>query len=148
MWDHPLTIQAPTQCVSCHFLAHTTHYTFQPNKGQCSGTALRALYQEALCITATYVSHDTTVPATATVTAVQWAQPPQRGKTPNELPAEIPIIVLARKSHHSGPGPNTPEHHQPGTPPYGTSQWRHSGAPASTTHTPLWRTNTGRTPSE
>ena len=104
-WDHPLTIQAPAQCVSCHFLAHTTHYTFQPNKGQCSGTALRALYQEALCITATYVSHDTTVPATATVTAVQWAQPAQRGKTPSELPAEIPIIVLARKSHHSGPGP-------------------------------------------
>ena len=104
-WDHPLTIQAPTQCVSCHFLAHTTHYTIQPNKGQCSGTALQALYQEALCITATYVSHDTTVPATATVTAVQWAQPAQQRKTPNELPAEIPIIVLARKSHHSGPGP-------------------------------------------
>ena len=72
---------------------------------QCSGTALRALYQEAFCITATYVSHDTTAPATATVTAVQWAQPAQRGKTPTELPAEIPIIVLARKSHHSGPGP-------------------------------------------
>ena len=104
-WDHPLTIQAPTQCVSCHFLAHTTHYTIQPNKVHCSGTALQALYQEALCITATYVSHDTTVPATATVTAVQWAQPAQQRKTPNELPAEIPIIVLARKSHHSGPGP-------------------------------------------
>ena len=104
-WDHPLTIQAPTQCISCHFLAQTTHYTFQPNNGQCSGTALRALYQEALCITATYVSHDTTAPVTATITAVQWAQPAQRGKTPSELPAEIPIIVLARKSHHSCPGP-------------------------------------------
>ena len=123
-WDHPLTIQAPTQCVSCHFLAHTTHCTTHFNPTRDSAAAQRSGHcnQEALCITATYVSHDTTAPATATITAVQWAQPAQRGKTPSELPAEIPIIVLARKSHHSCPGPKTHQkHHQPDTPPNSTS---------------------------
>ena len=99
-WDHPLIIQAPTQCVSCHFLAHTTHYTIQPNKGQCNGTALQALYQEALCITATYVSHDTAAPATATVAAVQWARPAQQRKTPNELPAERTSPILYPSAQH------------------------------------------------
>ena len=108
-WDHPLTIQAPTQCVSCHFLAHTTHYTFQPNKGQCSG-ALRALYQEALCITATYVSHDTTVPATATVTAVQWAQPAQQCSGPGpKLHQNITNLIPLRTAPASGGAPVLPQ---------------------------------------
>ena len=121
-WDHPLTIQAPTQCVSCHFLAHTTHYTFQPNKGQCSGTALRALYQEALCITATYVSHDTTAPATATVTAVQWAQPAPARQDTQRTPGRNTYHSASKEVSSQLSRAQTTEHHQPDTPPDGTSQ--------------------------
>ena len=88
-------------------------------------------------------------PATATVTAVQWARPAQQHKTPNELPAEIPIIVLARKSHHSGPGPKLHQNITNLIPL--RSAPASDGAPVlpqAKKHTQLWRTDTGCTPPE
>ena len=104
-WEQTLTMHAPTQCIACHYLAHITGTTLTPNYGRCQGTAIQALVQGAIHITATYTSDDHEGTAEAVVITAHWPHQAHQQLMPDQLPAEIPFVMLARKAHQHGGGP-------------------------------------------
>ena len=104
-WEQTLTMHAPTQCIACHYLAHITGTTLTPNYGRCQGTAIQALVQGAIHITATYTSEDHEGTAEAAVITAHWPHQAHQQLMPDQLPAEIPFVMLARKAHQHGGGP-------------------------------------------
>ena len=104
-WEQTLTMHAPTQCIACHYLAHITSTTLTPNHGRCQGTAIQALVQGAIHITATYTSEEHEGTAEAAVITAHWPHQAQQRLMPDKLPAEIPFVMLARKAHQHGGGP-------------------------------------------
>ena len=104
-WEQTLTMHAPTQCIACHYLAHITGTTLTPNHGRCQGTAIQALVQGAIHITATFTSEEHEGTAEAAVITAHWPHQTQQQLMPDKLPAEIPFVMLARKAHQHGGGP-------------------------------------------
>ena len=104
-WEQTLTMHAPTQCIACHYLAHITSTTLTPNHGHCQGTAIQALVQGAIHITATYTSEEHEGTAEAAVITAHWPHQAQQRLMPDKLPAEIPFVMLVRKAHQHGGGP-------------------------------------------
>ena len=100
-WEQTLTMHAPTQCIACHYLAHITSTTLTPNHGHCQGTAIQALVQGAIHITATYTSEEHEGTAEAAVITAHWPHQAQQRLMPDKLPTDLsraPLPAHRRRS--------------------------------------------------